>query len=119
MRFRNLLARWVLAATTFSPIAFIGGLFLGSLPLLLVAVGILALQAFFALVNLPLERDASRRAVRLLEEWGMILPSEERGIKRVLGAAAFTYLASVGVRLSLFLFWFIVFAAMTNLGGRL
>lgn len=119
MRFRNRLARWVLVASTLSPIAFIGGLFLGNLPLLFVAVGILALQVVFALVNLPLEKDASRRAVRLLEERGLILQSERGGVKRVLGAASFTYLASVGVRLSLFLFWFIVFASLTNLGSRL
>lgn len=117
MRIHNLLARWLLVLTTLSPIAFIGGLFFGSLPLILVAIVILALQVLFALLNLPLERNASRRAIRLLEQRGMIMRSERGSVERVLKAASFTYLATVGVRLSFFLFWFIVFATIRNVSG--
>jgi len=114
MRIHNLMARWLLVLTTLSPFAFIGGLFFGSLPLILAAIVILALQVVFALLNLPLERNASRRAIRLLEQRGMILRSEKGSVERVLRAASFTYLATVGVRLSFFLFWFIVFATIRN-----
>lgn len=119
MRLHNLLARWLLVLTAVIPIAFIGGFLFGSLPLMLVAVGILGLQVVYALVTLPLERNASKRALRLLEERGVIVRSEEGSVERVLRAAAFTYLASVGVRLAIFLFWFALLAGATGLGGRL
>jgi Zn-dependent membrane protease YugP len=51
-----------------SPFAFIGGFLFGSLRLMMVAVGILGLQLVFAFVTLPLERNASKQALRLLEE---------------------------------------------------
>lgn len=117
MSVHNVLARWLMVLGTISPFAFIGGFLFGSLPLMLVAVGILALQVIFALVTLPLEWNASRRARRLLLEHEMIVSSEERGVRRVLRAAAFTYLASVGVRLAFFLFWFIVLASIARAGG--
>jgi Zn-dependent membrane protease YugP len=117
MRAHNVLARWLVGLTFFSPIAFVGGFFLGSRPLLYVAIGILAFQLLFALVALPLEINASKRAVHLLEQWAVILPSEERNVKRVLRTAAFTYLASAAVRLAFLMFWFIVFATATGLWG--
>jgi hypothetical protein len=66
MRLHNTLARWLIALSTISPFAFIGGFFLGNVFLMWVAVGILALQVLFALVALPLEINASRRAIALL-----------------------------------------------------
>ncbi|MCL5735940.1 MAG: zinc metallopeptidase [Actinobacteria bacterium] len=119
MRVHNVLARWLLFATTIIPIAFIGGFLFGSVLLMLVAVGILGLQVVFALVALPLERNASKRALYLLEQRGVILHSEEGSVQRVLRAAAFTYLASVGIRLAFFLFWFVVLASATGLITRL
>jgi Zn-dependent membrane protease YugP len=117
MRLHNLLARWLIALTTVSPIAFIGGFLFGSLLLMMVAIGILGLQVVYALITLPLERNASKRALRLLEDQGVILRSEEGGVERVLRAAAFTYLASVGVRLAVFLFWFAILAGTIGLGS--
>lgn len=48
----------------------------------------------FYLVTLPVEFDASRRAIRILEEDGYLNDEELRGAKSVLGAAAMTYVAS-------------------------
>ena len=117
MRAHTFLARWLMVLATVSPVAFIGGFLFGSVPLMIVAVAILALQLIFALVTLPLERNASIRALHLLEEQGIIVHSEEGSVQRVLRAAAFTYLASVGIRLAFFLFWFIVVASIAKLGG--
>jgi Zn-dependent membrane protease YugP len=61
------------------------------------AIGILALQVPFSLVTLPVECDASRRAILLLEKRQMMVPEEEPGVRRVLPTAALTYLESVAV----------------------
>ena len=95
MRLRTSLARWLIVLSTISPIAFIGGFFLGSVLLMWLAVGILALQLVFALVTLPVEFNASRRAIPLLEQKRLIVVEEEAGVRRVLRAAALTYLVSV------------------------
>ena len=115
MRLRTSLARWLIVLSTVSPVALIGGFFLGSVLLMWLAVGILGLQVLFALVTLPVEFNASRRAILLLENGRLIVANEEPGVRRVLRAAAFTYLASVVVRVAVFAFWFILLAAAIGL----
>ena len=68
----------------------------------LIYVG-LALYAFvflFHLVTLPTEIDASRRAIRVIEETGLLQQDEIGGAKKVLFAAAMTYVASMLVALA-------------------
>ena len=48
----------------------------------------------FALITLPVEFDASRRALRMLTEGGFVTEDERQGAKAVLTAAALTYVAS-------------------------
>jgi Zn-dependent membrane protease YugP len=48
----------------------------------------------FTLVTLPVEFDASRRAVAVLADSGMIAPDEVDGTRKVLSAAALTYVAA-------------------------
>lgn len=62
----------------------------------LVNVGILcfALTLLFALVTLPVEFNASSRAIRALSNGGYLTEEELRGAKAVLDAAALTYVAS-------------------------
>ncbi|TMF11663.1 MAG: zinc metallopeptidase [Chloroflexi bacterium] len=50
-----------------------------------------AAVVLFQLVTTPVELDASRRALRLLAENGVIYPQEQEGARRMLRAAAFTY----------------------------
>ncbi len=57
------------------------------------AVG-LAGVVVFSLVTLPVEIDASRRAMRLLGNAGVLVGDEITGARKVLGAAAWTYVAS-------------------------
>lgn len=74
---------------------FVVGL-VASLPALTTA-GILlfGLAVLFQLVTLPVEINASRRAVRLLESTGVLGQTENNGVKKVLTAAALTYVASL------------------------
>jgi Zn-dependent membrane protease YugP len=59
----------------------------------------------FELVNLPVEFDASRRALAILPQSGILTVEENRGAQKVLGAAALTYVgAMIGTLLTL-LYW--------------
>ena len=62
----------------------------------LVTIGILAfsLSVLFSLVTLPVEFDASRRAVRMLQDGGYVTGEELTGVQKVLRAAALTYVAA-------------------------
>lgn len=63
--------------------------------MLFINLGILAFSfaVLFQIVTLPVEFNASRRAVRILGETGMLGPDELRGTRKVLSAAALTYVA--------------------------
>ena len=68
----------------------------------LVYIGILcfALSAVFQLVTLPVEFDASRRALKGIKELGILTTEEEKGAAKVLRAAALTYVAALAVALT-------------------
>ena len=60
-----------------------------------IGVGMIAMSALFSLVTLPVELDASRRAGEMLLAAGVIAEDELPAAKKVLSAAALTYLASL------------------------
>jgi len=60
---------------------------------LLAGIGLFSVTVLFQLVNLPVEFDASRRARVALVEQGIVSPDEDQEVKKVLDAAALTYLA--------------------------
>ena len=78
------------------PLFFIG-LFARMQPL--VTVGILAFSAavFFTLITLPVEFDASRRAIAALRETTVVTEEELGSVKEVLFAAALTYVAAAAM----------------------
>ena len=74
---------------------FVAGLIFSWEPLLYVGIALFALAVLFALITLPVEFNASKRALAALETNGYLQPGEEmRGAKKVLSAAAMTYVAS-------------------------
>lgn len=64
-----------------------------------VGVGIFALGALANLVTLPVETNASRRALKQLEGMGIMTETELSQVKEVLSAAALTYVASLLISL--------------------
>lgn len=54
----------------------------------------------FQLVTLPVEFNASRRAMETIESAGLLTPEEQRGAKKTLKAAALTYVAATAVSLA-------------------
>ncbi len=76
------------------------GFFSGYDPLVNVGLLLFALVAVFQLVTLPVEFNASSRALATLENAAYLEPAELRGSKRVLRAAALTYVAALLVTLA-------------------
>lgn len=75
-------------------IIFIGFLF-QALDLVYFGIALTALGLVFELVTLPVEFDASSRALKKIEEYQIVNSSEHAGAKSVLTAAALTYVAGV------------------------
>ena len=78
------------------PLILIGLFMNGRTAIFLINLGILLFSAavLFQLVTLPVEFNASGRAVKVLETSGMLYPDEVGSVKKVLSAAALTYVAS-------------------------
>lgn len=91
---------------------FVGAL-LGSLNLVLVGVVLYAAVVLFQLVTLPVEFDASRRAAVQLKSLGIANPDESVGVRKVLTAAAMTYVAGALAAIAQLMYFVMVF-----LGGR-
>lgn len=81
------------------PLFFIGLIFGGGAAKWLMDLGILLFSGavLFHLVTLPVEFDASKRALQELTSSGSIAPEEVAGAKKVLDAAALTYLAAAAM----------------------
>ena len=59
-----------------------------------------ALVALFQLVTLPVEFNASHRALQAIDDTGMLAGEEYKGARKVLTAAALTYVAALAVSLA-------------------
>lgn len=75
------------------------GYFLGFGILIDIGIILFAAVVVFQLVTLPIEFNASARAIKVIDETGMLLGEEKSGAKKVLTAAAMTYVASLLVSL--------------------
>ncbi len=72
----------------------LAGIFFSMPPLVTIGIVLFSAAVLFQGVTLPVEINASRRALAILEECGILGSTEGRGAKRVLRAAALTYVAS-------------------------
>jgi Zn-dependent membrane protease YugP len=73
---------------------FLLGIVLSWGPLMTVGIACFALSLVFSLISLPVEFNASRRAVAALSEGNYVSDEEMRGVRAVLAAAALTYVAA-------------------------
>ena len=76
------------------------GFIMSARPLVIAGILLFAAVAVFQIVTLPVEFNASRRAIAVLGESGMLDEGELQGAKRVLNAAAMTYVAALLVSLA-------------------
>ena len=96
-QFRNMIYPLANFGSTLAfPLFFIGLLFSRKGPSMLMDIGILLFAAavLFSVITLPVEFDASRRALALLRDGGYLRGTELDGAKKVLSAAALTYIAA-------------------------
>ena len=82
-----------LGSNLYFPIFLLGLLFSWE-PLIYVGIACFALTLVFSLVTLPVEFNASGRALRVLDQQGYLSPEEMDGARAVLSAAAMTYVAA-------------------------
>ena len=103
LKLRSAMVPSVQFGSRLGPIIFIAGFLMsgvesigGDIGFTIALIGLIlfALTALFALVTLPVEFDASRRAKQLLVADGVLAQQEVRGVDRVLDAAALTYVAA-------------------------
>lgn len=107
LKIRNAIVPVVNFASNFSWILLIAGLGLlfsggaeaSAMGNLVFNIGVAAFVAVvvFHLITLPVEFDASRRAINQMEDLGIVDMDEKRGAKKVLSAAALTYVAALAV----------------------
>ncbi|MEG2928549.1 MAG: zinc metallopeptidase [Oscillospiraceae bacterium] len=97
-----------LGSTLSMPLVLVG-LFMGAQPLVNLGILLFSMMTVFQLVTLPVEFNASSRAVMALEMGGSIAEDEIYGVKKVLGAAALTYVAALAVSLANLLRLFMLF----------
>ena len=95
MGMRNIL----LPALQFSPIvsyiSLVLGLIFDSTSLIWIAIIFFALMVLFAILTLPVEFDASRRGLQMLNQAGLMIGANDKGgVNEVLTAAALTYVAA-------------------------
>jgi Zn-dependent membrane protease YugP len=81
-------------ASGLAPLLLFAGLIFSSFNLLLVGVIFFSLAVLFHLVTLPVEFDASKRARKVLYSLGLAGTFDQKGINKVLYAAAFTYVVA-------------------------
>lgn len=113
---------WMRARTAIVPAANIGtnfgifvviiGLFMQSAGIAWLGIGAFALGTLFALLTLPVELDASSRAMKMLTANGLVDRTEYGEARTVLNAAAFTYVAGLAASLLNLLYWVMVVAGI-------
>ncbi len=85
-----------------------------SYTLVYVGIACFGLSLLFQLVTLPVEFDASNRAIRAIEDGNILTDEECRGAKKVLRAAALTYVAAAAVALMQLLRLIMIFGGRSN-----
>lgn len=78
------------------PLAFLGLVFSFDF-LVTLGIALFGLAVLFQVLTLPVEFNASRRAIKVIDEIGVLRDDEIMGAKKVLTAAALTYVASLAV----------------------
>lgn len=94
LRFRNKMVPFVNFTSRVASILIILSFIFNILDMLDAGIILLLVGLFFQLITLPVEFNASKRAKEQLKNCGLLNKKDTRGTKKVLSAAAFTYVAS-------------------------
>lgn len=108
LAFRSLAVPLASAGSMFGYITIAIGMMMGNgkvNAIALIGLALIGCVALFQLINLPVEFDASNRAVALLPQIGILDQQENLGARKVLAAAAFTYVAATIAAVWELIFW--------------
>jgi Zn-dependent membrane protease YugP len=96
LKFRSAMVPVMQATSTFMPWVILGGFFMLKISLipLSIGIGLFALTTLFAFITLPVEFDASRRALAWMDRTGIVTPTEHAMSKDALWWAAMTYVVA-------------------------
>jgi Zn-dependent membrane protease YugP len=97
IRIRNSILPVCNIGSTLSMPLLIIGLILSFEPLIWIGIGFFSFTAIFQLVTLPVEFNASNRAINVIESNGLLTFEEKLGAEKVLKNAALTYVAALAV----------------------
>jgi uncharacterized protein len=114
MRIRHKLVPVANIGSNFSWILIIAGMIFSIYNLALLGVLFMAAAVLFQFVTLPVEFNASSRAMKQVVALGVIDAGEERETKKVLDAAALTYVAAAAVALLELLRFVLMLTGMNN-----
>ncbi|MEX2501803.1 MAG: zinc metallopeptidase [Trueperaceae bacterium] len=109
LQWRSALAPVAQIGGNFGPYLAIFGLMLGSFGLLQAGIVLFGAAVLFQLVTLPVEFDASKRALNEMQELGIVTQQDAGGSRSVLNAAALTYVAAAAGSV-MYLLYFIMAA---------
>ncbi|MGH3023577.1 MAG: zinc metallopeptidase [Gaiellaceae bacterium] len=108
-RFRSAMFPAVAISSSLWMWLLLAGFLLNMVGLALVAIALYAVAVLFHFVTLPVEFDASRRAGVQLQNLGLVTAGEAGGVKKVLNAAALTYVAGALAALTQLLYFALMF----------
>lgn len=91
--------------TRFGPMLAVFGIIAGATGLLQIGILLFAAAVLFQVVTLPVEFDASRRAIVQLEKLGLATSADTGGSRQVLTAAALTYVAAAATSIAYLLYY--------------
>lgn len=114
LRFRHSLVPVANFGSNTSIFLIIGGMLLGMAELFLVGIIFMSFAVVFQLVTLPVEFNASSRAMDQVVSVGVIRNDEERKTKKVLNAAALTYVAAALVAVAELIRFIMMYVMMNN-----
>jgi Zn-dependent membrane protease YugP len=93
----------------FGPWIVVGGFVLGVAGMVEVGIALFGAAVLFQLVTLPVEFDASKRAVVEMERLGLATSADVGGSKQVLNAAALTYVAAAAASVAYLMYYVMMF----------
>ena len=109
MVLRNKMAKSLAVMGQLSPLIFMWGIFFRNAIFIYLGVLLLFGMTMFALISLPVELNASHRAMRTLKETDLADQEEIKMVSEVLRNAALTYFAGAAQRIGTFLFIVMIF----------
>ncbi len=100
IKIRNLILPVCNIGSTLSMPLLIAGVIFGYEPLIWIGIGFFSFVALFQLITLPVEFNASRRALNVIESNGLLSFEEKNGAAKVLKMAAMTYVAALATSIA-------------------